>query len=135
MHELSVALRIVEALDQEIATESDDLVVSTVAIQVGTLTGLVPEALLFSWAFATDGSILKGSKLHIQVVDAAGYCPQCQEEQTLTNLQSMRCTVCRTPIAQITGGNEMEILTVEVQPASDGLANHRFANNGQSHAS
>jgi len=135
MHELSVALRIVETLDQEIATEPDDLVVSTVAIQVGTLTGLVPEALQFSWTFATDGSTLKGSKLDIQVVDAAGYCPQCKEEQTLTNLQSMRCPVCRTPIAQITGGNEMEILTVEVQPASDGLANHRFANNGQSHAS
>jgi hydrogenase nickel incorporation protein HypA/HybF len=135
MHELSVALRIVEALDQEMATEPEDLVVSTVAIQVGTLTGLVPEALLFSWAFATDGSTLKGSKLDIHVVDAAGYCPQCREEQTLTNLQSMRCPVCRTPIAQITGGNELEILTVEVQPADDGSVDHGFSKNGQSNAS
>lgn len=118
MHELSVALRIVEALDQELAGESDDLIVSTVAIQVGALTGLVPEALLFSWDFATEGSLLKGSQLDIQVVDAAGYCPQCQDQQTLTNLQSMRCPVCRTPIGQITGGNELEILTVEVQPGN-----------------
>ena len=115
MHELSVAMRIVEALDQELAGEGDDLVVSAVAIEVGALTGLVPEALHFSWDLATEGSVLQGSKLDIQVVDAAGYCPQCQEQRTLTNLQSMRCPVCRTPIAQISAGNELEILTVAVQ--------------------
>jgi len=114
MHELSVALRIVEALDQELASEADDLRISTVTLQVGTLTGLVPEALEFSWGLATEGSIIKGSKLDIQMVEAAGYCQQCQEEQSLTNLQSMRCPVCWEPITQITGGNELEILTVEV---------------------
>jgi hydrogenase nickel incorporation protein HypA/HybF len=119
MHELSVALRIVEALDQELAAEPDALMVSTVAIQVGALTGVVPEALQFSWDLATDGSVLRGSKLDVQMVDAAGYCPECQAEQILTNLQSMRCPLCRTPIGQITGGNELEILTVEVEPAND----------------
>lgn len=114
MHELSVALRIVEALDEELAGEPDDLKISTVALQVGTLTGLVPEALDFSWGMASEGSRLQGSKLEIQIVDAAGYCQGCKQEQPLTNLQSMRCPVCRDPIAQITGGNEMEILTVEV---------------------
>ena len=121
MHELSVAMRIVQALDEELAPElntssnSSDLVVSTVALQVGVLTGLVPEALEFSWDFATEDSILKGSKLDIQVVDAVGYCQRCQEQRTLTNLQSMRCPVCHELISQITGGNELEILTVEVE--------------------
>jgi hydrogenase nickel incorporation protein HypA/HybF len=91
MHELSVALRIVEALDQELAGEDEGLVVTAVSIQVGTLTGLVPEALQFSWDFATEDGLLQGSKLAIQIVDAAGYCPQCQKEQTLTSIQSMRC--------------------------------------------
>jgi hydrogenase nickel incorporation protein HypA/HybF len=119
MHELSVALRIVEALDQELTGEqaavSGDFVVSKVSIQVGTLTGLVPEALEFAWGFAADNSILKDSRLDIQVVDAVGYCTQCGEEQPLTNLNSIRCPVCRTPITQITGGNELEILSVEVE--------------------
>jgi hydrogenase nickel incorporation protein HypA/HybF len=114
MHELSVALRIVEALDQELASEPEDLVVSTVALQIGTLTNIVPEALEFSWEMATEGSLLRGSTLDIQVVAATGYCQGCQREQTLTNLQSMRCPVCHEPITQITGGNELEILTVEV---------------------
>jgi hydrogenase nickel incorporation protein HypA/HybF len=114
MHELSVALRIVQALDEELAGEPDDLKISTVALQVGTLTGLIPEALEFSWDMATEGSLLQGSKLDIQIVNAMGYCQGCQSKQTLTNLQSMRCPICREPITQIIGGNEMEILTVEV---------------------
>ena len=120
MHELSVALRIVEALDEELAEEADlfdsgEPAVSAVTIQVGALTGLVPEALQFAWDMATDTSRLQGSKLHIEWIDAAGYCPACQSNRTITNLQSFRCPVCRTPIEQIVGGNEMEILTLEVE--------------------
>lgn len=114
MHELSVALRIVEALDQELAGEGEDFQVTAVTIQVGTLTALVPEALQFSWDLATENTLLQGSMLDIQVVDAAGYCSLCQVERTLSNIQSMRCPICRTPITQITGGNDLEILTVEV---------------------
>jgi len=116
MHELSVALRIVESLEQELIGEEEGLEVLEVAIQVGTLTGLVPEALFYSWGFATEDSLLRGSKLDIQVVDAEGFCPACRKQRTLSNLQSMRCPVCRTSIEQITGGNELEILTVEIQP-------------------
>ena len=114
MHELSVALRIVEALDEELAGEGEDLQVMAVSIQVGTLTNIVPEALQFSWDLAVEDSLLRGSSLDIQIVDAMGYCPQCRLERTLTNLQSIRCPVCHTPITQITGGNDLEILTVEI---------------------
>jgi hydrogenase nickel incorporation protein HypA/HybF len=113
MHELSIALRIVKSLNEELANEGD-LTVSVVTIQVGALTGLVPEALQFSWDMATDSSRLQGSKLNLEWVDAAGFCPECQVDRTLTNLQSFRCPTCRTPIQQITGGNELEILTMEI---------------------
>lgn len=114
MHELSVALRIVEALDLELAGEGEELVVASVAIQIGALTGLVPEALQFSWDLATENSRLRESRLDIEWADAAGYCPECQDERIITNLQSFRCPVCQTPIGQITGGNELEILTMQI---------------------
>jgi hydrogenase nickel incorporation protein HypA/HybF len=118
VHGLSVALRIVDALDQELASEAgaggDSLRVVSVGIQVGALTNVVPEALLFAWDLATENTVLAGSNLEIEFVDAKGYCAECRAERALTNLQSMRCPVCRTPIARITGGNELEILTVEV---------------------
>ena len=126
MHELSVALRIVEALNEELVEEAElfdsgELAVSTVTIEVGALTGLVPEALQFAWDHATEGSFLRDSRLKIEWVDAAGLCPICRAKRTITNLQSFRCPVCRTPIDQVVGGNEMEILTMEVAPRADAL--------------
>jgi hydrogenase nickel incorporation protein HypA/HybF len=123
VHELTIALRIVEGLHEELAEEADlfdsgELSVSKVTVQVGALTGLVPEALQFSWDMATENSRLRGSALEIEWVDAVGYCPVCQDDRVITNLQSFRCPVCRTPIARVVGGNELEILTMEVQ--SDG---------------
>jgi len=115
VHELSVALRIVEALTEELATEDEVLTVTAVSIQVGTLSGLVPEALQFSWDMATADTRLQGAKLEIETVHAVGFCSACQLNQTITNLQSMRCPSCQTPIQQITGGNELEILTMEVE--------------------
>ena len=82
MHELSIALRIFESLNEELADE-DDLTVTAVTIQVGALTGLVPEALQFSWDLAAENSRLQGSKLNIEWLDAAGFCPEsCQSAET-----------------------------------------------------
>ncbi len=113
MHELSIAMRLVESLEEELAKERD-LTVTTVNLRIGALTGLVPEALEFSWEVASEESRLKGSKLCIETVDASGYCPECREERTISNLQSFRCPVCMSPIKQVTGGHELEILTLEV---------------------
>ena len=118
MHELSIAMRLVESLEEELAKEGD-ITVTTVNIRVGVLSGLVPEALEFSWEVATSESSLKGSELAIETVNASGYCPECQEERVISNIQSFRCPVCFSPITQVTGGHELEILTVEIMDASD----------------
>ena len=108
-----MAMSMVDTLEKEIAGEPD-ITVQTVNLRVGALTGLVPEALAFSWELAVENSRLHGSALHIEVVDAAGFCSQCEVERTIANLQSFRCPACGTPITQVTGGKELEILTIEV---------------------
>jgi hydrogenase nickel incorporation protein HypA/HybF len=113
MHELSIAIRLVESLEEELAGHGD-VRVATVNLRIGALTGLVPEALEFSWEVASEGSRLAGSALAIETVQAAGFCPECQIERTISNLQSFRCPECGAPITQVTGGHELEILTLEV---------------------
>ena len=119
MHELSIAMQLVESLEEELGNQRN-IIVETINIRIGALTGLVSEALEFSWEVASSESSLKGSKLNIETVSAAGYCPECQEERVISNLQSFRCPICFSPITQITGGHELEILTVEVLDSEDG---------------
>jgi hydrogenase nickel incorporation protein HypA/HybF len=122
MHELSIALRIIEALEGELA-DKPDMVVEQVNLQVGVLTGVAPEVLRFAWEVASEETRLRGSTLQIEPVEAAGLCPTCGVEREIASLQSFRCPVCQSPISAITRGNELEILTLEVtypgEPTAD----------------
>lgn len=65
MHELSIALRLVELVEEQLAGEPPSTTVSAVHIRVGEWSSVVPEALQFAWEPATDGTRLAGAKLHI----------------------------------------------------------------------
>ena len=119
MHELTIALRIREALETEFA-DDPEMFVTSVTIQVGALSGIVPEALEFAWSHAVfDCDFLADSNLVVDKVAATGFCQKCRENRTITNIQSFRCPICRTPIGDITGGDELDILTVDVRNSSD----------------
>lgn len=113
MHELSIAVQLVESLEAELA-DHNNCTVDTVNIRVGVLSGVEPEALQFCWEVAANESRLQGSKLAIKTVSASGYCPECEEERVIDNIQSFRCPVCFAPITQVNGGHELEILTIEI---------------------
>lgn len=115
MHELSIALRIREALEAEFADEPD-LTAESVRLQVGALSGVVAEALEFAWGHAVaDSPLLESSRVEIERVDASGRCPECEAVRVITNLQSFRCPVCSSPIGEIVGGDELDIISVDLR--------------------
>ena len=65
MHELSIALRIVELVEDQLAAEPPETTVSAVDIRVGEWSSIVPEALQFAWEPATEGTRLAGAALRI----------------------------------------------------------------------
>jgi hydrogenase nickel incorporation protein HypA/HybF len=112
MHELSIAIEIVEALTEELHNELG--VVQSVQLRVGGLSGVEPDALRFAWDFACRDTRLDGSTLEIDEVPPAIWCEHCRCEQSLPNAFLMRCPNCATPAARITAGRELEILSVEM---------------------
>jgi hydrogenase nickel incorporation protein HypA/HybF len=65
MHELSIAMRLVELVEEQIADDPQAKVIA-VDIRVGALSSVVPEALEFVWGPATQDSRLQGSELRIE---------------------------------------------------------------------
>lgn len=115
VHELSVALRIRQSLEEEFADEPD-LHIVRVGLQVGALAGVVPAALEFAWAHAVaDSPVLAESRVDIEWIDVTGVCQRCTVERTITSLASIRCPVCSDPLAELTGGDELDIATVDVR--------------------
>jgi hydrogenase nickel incorporation protein HypA/HybF len=65
MHELSIALRLAELVEEQLAGEPPTTVVTAVHIRIGDLSSVVPEALQFAWEPATQGTRLHGANLCI----------------------------------------------------------------------
>lgn len=115
MHELSVALSLVEAAELA-AKRAGAERVNYLRVRVGSMSGVVAEALEFSYAIATRGTLLEGSALRIEAVPVAVYCGRCDQERDLPELHSFRCPVCGATTARIVRGKELEVLDMEVEP-------------------
>jgi len=68
MHELSIALSLVDAVCDELPRLGERVSVRRVVIRVGALSGVVPAALKFAYDVATEGSPIAGSGLDIEEV-------------------------------------------------------------------
>ena len=79
MHELSIAMSMVEMAAEE-ATRRGGAQVCAIHLKLGPLSGVVREALLFSYDVACEGTPLEGSRLVIEDVPVV-FCPDCSEEQ------------------------------------------------------
>ena len=116
MHELSIALSIIEMATEE-AERRGGARVNTLHLKLGPLSGVVKDALLFSYEVACNGTPLEGSQLVIEDVPVVIYCWQCQSEQQLDSIQRFCCPVCGTLSADVVRGRELEFVAMEIEQA------------------
>jgi len=112
MHELSMAMSIVDTALEESARRG--VQVSAVHLRLGALSGVVKEALLFSYEMACQDTALQGSRLIVEDVPVAVFCPQCQQKRALPSIQSFACPECGSPTKDILQGKELEVFALEV---------------------
>ncbi len=65
MHELSIAVSMVEMAAEE-AARRNAVKVCAIHLKLGRLSGVVKDALLFSYEVACEGTLLEGSQLIIE---------------------------------------------------------------------
>lgn len=113
MHELSVAMGIVEGVEEESARHDGH--VNAVHLRLGPLSGVVKEALLSAFELACAGSSIEGARLIVEEVPIVVYCPVCQGRQTIVSIQWFCCPKCGTPTSEVIQGKELEIVALEIE--------------------
>jgi hydrogenase nickel incorporation protein HypA/HybF len=111
MHELSIAMSIVEMAQEEAA--SRNVRVEAVYLKLGGLSGVVKDALLSSYEIACDGTPLQGSRLMIDEIPVVIFCARCSQEHAIHSLQLFCCPQCGTPSGDVVQGRELEIVALE----------------------
>lgn len=102
MHELSIAMSIVEMAQEE--AQARDLRVTAVHLKLGALSGVVKEALLSSYGIACDGTPLEGSRLLIEDVPLEVFCSRCNANRRAVSMQWLACPQCGTATPTVVHG-------------------------------
>ena len=113
MHELSIALSIVEMATEE-SNKRNGAKVDAVHLKLGKLSGVVADALLFSWEIACQGTRLQNSRLEITEIPVLVHCENCKTDRTLAEINNFSCPVCNTPTPEVLQGRELEVTALEI---------------------
>ena len=119
MHELSIAMSIVDLALEEAREHA--VTVDAVHMDLGPLSGVVADALRFSWTIACQDTPLEDTRLLIREVPVEIHCTTCNANRTLDSMQWLCCPVCGTPALEVIHGKELAITALEVrdeQPAA-----------------
>lgn len=122
MHELSIAHSLIETVEEALANQPD-LRVIAVNLQLGVLSGVEADSLLFCFDIATADTRLAGAKLQIESVAARAFCASCGHDVSPVAPHWYRCPECRAVCAQLSAGRDLQIASVEVVESNEERAN------------
>ncbi len=109
MHEMSITQGIIElCLDSAGGRR-----VSSIDIEIGELSSVVPEAIEFCFDACSRETLLEGARLNIIRIPGMGQCLDCHRETRLTELYGS-CAECGSNRVTIMAGEELRVREIEV---------------------
>lgn len=112
MHELSLMEGVLEiVLDAQKVNGFKR--VARIVLEVGELSGALPEALEFCFAAVMQGSPAEGAELELAIIPGEGWCGGCLQAFRMESRIDL-CPGCGGPPASITGGSDLHVKAIEV---------------------
>jgi len=108
MHELPITESVVDAILEHVG----DAKVISVQLEIGKLSGVVPDAVRFCFDIVCAGTPLEGARLDIVEPEGSARCRDCHAEFPLAELVPL-CP-CGSVDVEITGGQQLRVRSVEV---------------------
>jgi hydrogenase nickel incorporation protein HypA/HybF len=114
MHEMSLTEGVVRILEEQAATHGFANV-KTVWLEIGELSNVDPESMLFCFdAIAKGSPVAAQAKLDIVRVPGQAFCLDCGVTVAIANRYDP-CPTCGGAGLQVTGGDQMRIKELEVE--------------------
>ena len=112
MHELSLTRQLVEIAEEHARRENAREIVS-VTLEIGALSGVIPEAVEFAFDVCTRGTLAQGAKLIIRRIGGRSHCLECGHEADL-EINTFTCSSCGSFALETLQGREMRLVELEV---------------------
>jgi len=113
MHEMSLCEGVLQIL-RDHATTQGFTRVKTVWLEIGTLSGVEPDAMRFCFDVVMRDTLADKCRLEIIEVPGKAWCMQCAKTVPITQLYDS-CPECDSYQLQISEGEEMKVRELEVE--------------------
>jgi hydrogenase nickel incorporation protein HypA/HybF len=113
MHEMGIALQIIEIATDSIPADAGEVRVECVNLKIGKLAAVVPDSLRFCFDVAVKDTPLDGAKLVIEEIPVVARCKDCDMQWTIDR-PVFTCQNCSSGALEILSGRELDIESIEV---------------------
>ena len=112
MHELGIVFHIIKSVEQ-VAADNELEKISAVVLELGEVSGVIPDYLTDCWKWATAKSeLVSGSELKIETLPALTHCDGCGRDYP-TVAHGKTCPHCQSGNTWLLTGNEVNIKEIE----------------------
>ncbi|MFO8040395.1 MAG: hydrogenase maturation nickel metallochaperone HypA [Sodalinema sp.] len=112
MHEVSIMAQTLEIALNE-ANRQGARQIHRLTVRVGSLSGVVPDALRFAFDVVAQDTIAEQAKFEIEPVAARCYCQACKQDFYPEDIIFV-CPHCGTLSSQVLNGKELEVSSLEI---------------------
>ena len=113
MHEMGIAMQIIEIAQASIPKEEGDVAIARVNLKIGKLAAVVADSLRFCFEVAAKETQLEGATLNIEEVPVRARCRECDIEWTIAG-PAFNCETCGSGKIEILSGRELNIESIEI---------------------
>lgn len=113
MHEFAITKGILDIVLQK-AREVQASKIAKIDVQVGKLTGYIPECIQLQFAILSKGTIAAGANLSFYQPAARLHCRKCNLDYT-TDSFDLVCPNCHTLEMDVLSGQELSVESMEVE--------------------
>ncbi len=120
MHEMGIALQILDIVNQSLPRD-EDLRIKSIQLRVGKLSAVVPQSLRFCMEVVTKDTPAEGAELHMEEVPVVLVCEDCGAKTEIER-PPFECGGCGGSDVEIVSGREMLVDSIEVEQRPPGEA-------------
>jgi hydrogenase nickel incorporation protein HypA/HybF len=113
MHEMGIALQIVEVAQSSIPPEMKDSRVEKINLKIGKLAAVVSENLNLCMEVAAKDTPLEGAEIHIDEIPVIARCRTCSHQWEVDEAVYM-CPECKSIELDIISGNELNVVSIDI---------------------
>ena len=112
MHEMGIADAMMKTVDRVL--EGENLIVRSITVEIGDLSGVVPRFLADCWEAVVAGTRYERTKLLLHSIPATARCEDCGNI-FVADVENLRCPKCDGDKLTPLTGQDLTIAEVEVE--------------------